>query len=366
MVARTPPKQPRKKMAAIAPHLSPTLLRETVRKVDKCMSRLQELQHTVTGGSKAISSPLRSSYRTNVPAFKQDLSRIRNANNPQRSPPGKLPPVKTEDWRRMSLPAMLLGETMSELVQATQFAKNIVQTATRPSKIRKSSDDPKTPPLEKKKAMRNTNLDDTWQKMHARRKREKKMQTVVWSGPGGTSPRAKSKINFKECDKENCSSYVIAANRVSPKNRPWARKTVLFPNPLFHSSLLSSPTREKVPVIGRSVRQTPHKFLIKSPPLKSPKRLANKIMIISPLKGRKNEENMAVMKEIEKSRQIAHKFLMQGKTKNESAAGLGKKLSPPPAKLRRSFSPSRLAKRIVLSPMKFRSSMQKNERSTNI
>ncbi|GER55395.1 microtubule binding protein [Striga asiatica] len=362
MVARTPPKQPRKKMAAIAPHLSPTLLRETVRKVDKCMSRLQELQHTVTGGSKVISSPLRSSYRTNVPAFKQDLSRIRNANNnPRRSPPGKLPPVKTEDWRKMSLPAMLLGETMSELVQATQFARNIVvqAAATLPSKIRKSSDDPKTPPLEKKKPIRNMNLEDTWQKMQARRKREKKKQTVVWPGPGGTSPRAKSKINFKECDKENCR-YVIEANRVSPRNRPWARKTVLFPNPIFHSSL--SPTREKVPVIARSIRQTPHKFLIKSPPLKS----ANRLMIISPLKGRKNGENMMMMKEIEKSREIAHKFLMKGKTKNESADGLGKKLSPPPAKLRRSFSPSRLAKRIVLSPMKFRSSMQKNGGSTNI
>ncbi|CAA0816751.1 Probable microtubule-binding protein TANGLED [Striga hermonthica] len=261
----------------------------------------------------------------------------------------------------MSLPAMLLGETMSELVQATQFARNIVQ-------IRKTSYDPKTPPL-KRKPMQSKNLEDTWQAMHARRKREKKQTVRV--GPDTSSPHAKSKINFKvsssssssplykECGKQNCR-YVVSANRVSPRNKPWARKTVLFPNPLFHSS--RSPTRENknIPVITRSNHrqiQTPHKFLIKSPPMKS----------ANTLEGRKYEEK--VLMEIEKSRNTAHKLLMmQGKIKSPSktnssrriTAGSGKKLSPPPAKKsRRSFSPARLANRIVLSPLKLRSSICK-------
>ncbi|KAK9919821.1 hypothetical protein M0R45_028397 [Rubus argutus] len=77
MVARTPPKQ--RKM--VAP-LNPALLRETVKKVDRCMARLQELQYTVTGGTKVISgvslSPrsTRGYMRTSL-RCKQESARIK-------------------------------------------------------------------------------------------------------------------------------------------------------------------------------------------------------------------------------------------------------------------------------------------------
>ncbi|CAL5431115.1 unnamed protein product [Camellia sinensis] len=91
MVAKTPPKQ--RKM--VAP-LNPTLLRDTVDKVDKCMERLQELQYTVSGGKKVISgvslSPrsTRGYLRTSL-RCKQESLRIKNANSRKSSPPGKLP-----------------------------------------------------------------------------------------------------------------------------------------------------------------------------------------------------------------------------------------------------------------------------------
>lgn len=64
-------------------------------KVDKCMARLQELQYTVTGGSKVISgvtlSPrsTRGYLRTSL-RCKQESLRIKNATS-NRSPHGKLP-----------------------------------------------------------------------------------------------------------------------------------------------------------------------------------------------------------------------------------------------------------------------------------
>ncbi|XP_042020625.1 microtubule-binding protein TANGLED-like [Salvia splendens] len=337
MVARSSPKQHQK----LAPPISPTLLRETVNKVDRCMARLQELQHTVTGGTKLVSglslSPrsgrnyLRASLRC-----KQESLRLKNANS-RRSPPGKLPSSK-EEWRKMSLPAMLLGETVGEILQATQFARNVVD-AVSSKPLKPANDDPKTPVTQRKKqtpALENSGL-------HARRRKEKQVVLQNVRSENNVPPlrRAKSKINFKvsplqnrECDKENCR-YI--ANRVSPRNRPWARKTVLFPNPLFSSSPTSQHQKfgkTKSPMIARN-RQTPHKFLIKSPPPPPPPatskfqvKIRSPPLCISPARG-------------------------------GGAAKKSPRVSSAAARLRRSFSPSRLASKLV-SPLKSRKSMPKN------
>ncbi|KAL6560560.1 hypothetical protein OROGR_004119 [Orobanche gracilis] len=398
MVARTPPKQPRKIVVVAPPHLSPTLLRETAKKVDKCMARLQELQYTVTGGIKVrsgenLSPPSRSYFQTNLRS-KQESSRIRNANS-RRSPPGKLPEVSAEDWRRMSLPAMLVGETMGEILRATRFAKNIVDGVSSSSSSMKT-DEPKTPMTHNRKPKPNIENSGLIQ---ARRRRREKQVAIRPESDIPSLTRAKSKINFKECDKENYSSRYIAS-RVSPRNRPWATKAVLFPNPLFHSQ------HQK---FGKSNRQTPHKFLIKPvdyhssskfqvkikspPPISisptkrspnttaaaaaanrirksfSPSRLANRLLVVtSPLKSRKSATNSnQEIAEIERNRQTAYKFLIkssspQGEIKS-SLVSLSKKSPPKASKFPRSFSPSRLANRIVMSPLKIRNSITKNERT---
>lgn len=213
--------------------------------------------------------------------------------------------IATEEWQKMSLPAMLLGETVGEILEATQFARNAVEA------VSSKPDDPKTPLTKHKPTLENSGL-------HTRRRKEKEIVKRSES----TIPsarRAKSKINFK-VSPEKCK-YV--ANRVSPRNRPWVRKTVLFPNPVFHSSPTSQHQKfgkTKSPVKSA----TPHKFLIKSPKLQvkmrsppppppvarassaaarlrrsfSPSRLASKL--VSPLKSRKpmdrrNIEGMKMM-----------------------------------------------------------------------
>ncbi|KAI3445325.1 hypothetical protein Pfo_001990 [Paulownia fortunei] len=372
MVARIPPKQQRKMVVVVAPPpLNPTLLRETVKKVDKCMARLQELQYTVAGGRKVISgvslspgstrSYLRTSFRC-----KQESLRIKNANS-RRSPPGKLP-TNTEEWRRMSLPAMLLGETMGEILQASQFARNIVEAVS--SKTRKpTTDDPRTPVAERRKQK----LTVEHSELHARRKREKQvvLQTIRSESDMPPVQRAKSRINFKasplqkrDFDKENCR-YI--ANRVSPRNRPWARKTVLFPNPLFHSSPTSKHqkfSKTKSPVIARN-RQTPHKFLMKSPPSASKFQVKIKShpLSISPTRptslGKKSPKASAaarLRRSFSPSR-LANRLVSPLKNRNYVQKNEGALAA---AKLRRSFSPSRLASRLV-SPLKSRKPVQKNE-----
>lgn len=242
----------------------------------------------------------------------------------------------------MSLPAMLLSETVGEILQSSQFAREIVASVPKKTTI----EDPKTPMSQQRKQRpppENTEL-------MARRKREKhnKAQLNRSESRSPVLQRARSRINFKvsppkkrEIEKEN-TRYL--ANRVSPKNRPWAKKSVLFPNPLFLATD-TSPTQNKFcrtrsPMIGRSSTsntkphtqqiQTPHKFLIKSPAsaskfqvkIKSPPLISS----LSPTKAKKSPKKSAV------------------------------------SKLRRSFSPSRLATRLVsLSPLKSRKSVQKSE-----
>ncbi|XP_010277932.1 PREDICTED: probable microtubule-binding protein TANGLED [Nelumbo nucifera] len=326
MVAKTPTKQT--KMAA---PLNPKPLREIVRKVDQCMARLQELQYTVSGGTKVISgvslSPrsTRGYLKTSL-RCKQESLRLKNG-AARKSPVGKFQGSTIGEWRRMSLPAMLVQETVGEILQASRFAREVVSAVATHNK-QTASDDPKTPVTDRRNPQRSHP-----ESMELRTRRKKEKQTALQSirsevnTPGPR--RARSRINFKvssppsrrEVGKENWH----IAHRLSPKNRPWAKKTVLFPNPLF----LSSPTskqrkfcKTRSPVIART-RQTPHKFLIKSPV-----KVKNMPISLSPVRS----------------------------------TSLGKMSSPKVStvsKLRRSFSPSRLANRFV-SPLKSRMSAQKN------
>ncbi|KAI3755010.1 hypothetical protein L1987_54803 [Smallanthus sonchifolius] len=328
MVARTPPKLMKKMVAP----LDPNQLRETVNKVEKCMARLQELQY-ITGGTKMNLSPRssRGYLRTSL-RCKQESLRIRNTNG-QKSPPGKLP-TQIGEWKRMSLPAMLLGETVGEILQASKFAREIVASVDTKAKKITIAGDPKTPVTESRRSSRLT-LETT--ELRARRNREKQIIRSDQHSP--LLQRAKSRINFKvsgspaklDTEKENCR---FPANRVSPKNRPWARKTVIFPNPMFHTSSNSQNQkfcRTNSPVIPKIRPTTPHKFLIKTPP------------------GKTAAASSSVVK-----------FQVKIKSPTISVSPTGKKkvVSPPKkvstaAKLRRSLSPARLASRLV-SPLKSR------------
>ncbi|XP_016478600.1 putative microtubule-binding protein TANGLED [Nicotiana tabacum] len=366
MVARTPPRLQLHKEMVVPPPLNPILLRETLNKVDKCMARLQELQYTVTGGNKVISgvtlSPrsTRGYLKTSL-RCKQESLRIKNATS-RKSPPGKLP-TNAGEWQRMSLPAMLLGETVAEIKQASQFAREIVEAVG----SKGTKPDPKTPLTIRK----NQKPSPENSELRSRRKREKQVTLQTMRSEFDTpskQQRAKSRINFKvspvqkrECEKEDCK-YI--ANRVSPRNRPWVKKTVLFPNPLFHSSPTSQQqklTKTKSPVIARN-RQTPHKFLVKSPLKSSTLQVKNrspqKLFVSSPTRLTSLSTKLLV-----KSPPKASKFQVKIRsppkflTSPIRATSLSKR-SPKmstAAKLRRSFSPSRLANKLASSPSKLRS-----------
>ncbi|XP_045803907.1 probable microtubule-binding protein TANGLED [Trifolium pratense] len=335
MVARTPPKL-RKTLAA----LNPILIRETLNKVNQCMSRLEELQNTVTGGTKVVSvvnlSPrsTRGYLRTSL-RCKQESLRIKNGAT-RKSPVGKFPPPpNTGEWRRMSLPAMLVGETVGEILQASQFTREIVSAV---GDKTPSKEDPKTPMTQR--SIKKVNLENT--QLKTRRKKEK--QTKLQNDGSPSLQRARSRITFKvsppkvkEFDREN-NKFLSLANRVSPRNRPWAKKTVLFPNPLFMSTQSSSSQSQqqhqfcktRSPIIARNrgtTSTTPHKFLIKSPPSNSKvKKILNTTVSISPTR-------LASLSKNSPKRSTASKF-------------------------RRSFSPSRLATRLV-SPLRSKRTAQK-------
>ncbi|KAL6646701.1 hypothetical protein ACP70R_015395 [Stipagrostis hirtigluma subsp. patula] len=352
MVARSPNAKPDRQTAAAlaaAAALNPALVRETLKKVDRCMARLQELQYTVAGGAKVVSgvslSPrsTRGYLRTSL-RCKQETVRMRGASAQKRSPNGKFGGAvagggrgEGPQWRRMSLPAMLLGETVLEIVQASQFARDIVAVVGGGN-----GEAPRTPkptPRARKAAAEATPL-------RARRAREKQSQRGAAAAEGATPPsrgRVRSRIQFKPASPLGRPS--VSANRVSPKNRPWAKKTVMFPNPMFHASSSSaaadayaspSPSKKqkrfyktRSPVIAR---QTPHKFLVKSPPSA-----------------------------------LGSKLRSQGKAVPARPAAAS---PPPPAKAqaspgksrRCSFSPSRLATRLV-SPIKARLSLNRSRDS---
>ncbi|CAA7405910.1 unnamed protein product [Spirodela intermedia] len=333
MVARTPASK-EKRRAAAAVAVSPSVVRETVKKVEKCVARLQELQYTVTGGNKMVAgaslSPrsTRGYLRTSL-RCKQETQRMKNA-AARGSSAGRLP-EKTGEWRRMSLPAMLLGETISEVLQASRFAKDVVVVAAKPSTRRVAtatavavSTDPRTPVAGRRKSAGEIT------ELRARRTREK--QSLV--GSSSRSPpvrRARARISFKPASPPNWREgtgrrpVAVAAQRVSPKSRPWAKKAVLFPNPVFSSPSSHHHRFSKTgsPVIAARLRQgPPHKFLIKSPPTAARLQVrvkSSQPASLSPLRlPSSSRPKMAVV-----------------------------------ARLRRSFSPSRLASRLVaMSPLR--------------
>lgn len=243
----------------------------------------------------------------------------------------------------MSLPAMLVDETVGEILQASQFAKEIVAAISHKTK-KIAPDDPKTPVTHQKK--HRPHLEET--ELVVRRNKEK-LNPAGSNSKSPTLRRARSRINFKRetsAEKENNTRYNLA-NRVSPRHKPWAKKTVLFPNPLFSSTNSTTEQNKfcktRSPVIARNKPKTahtsPHKFLIKSPmPLGSGAKFQVKIKS-PPVLARSPPKRSVI-----------------------AARKSPKKLISTASKLRRSFSPSRLANRLVsLSPLKSRrSSVYKN------
>ena len=248
------------------------------------------------------------------------------------------------------MPAMLVGETIGEILQATQFAREIASVVSKNT----ATEDPKTPVSQRsnqKLHPENTELKD-------RRKKEKqtKLQSIRSESKSPSLQRARSRINFKvsppkvrEFDKEN-SRYL--ANRVSPRNRPWARKTVLFPNPLFLSTSSQQPQKfckTRSPVISRK-KETPHKILMTSPPSASKKReTPHKFLIKSPPSASKFQMRIKSPPIVSISSPSRPTSLSKGSPMRVAAS-----------KLRRSFSPSRLATRLV-SPLKNKRSVQKSD-----
>ncbi|VVA96555.1 unnamed protein product [Arabis nemorensis] len=382
MVARTPQKQ--RKVAIVVPSLNSDLLKETINKVDKCMERLQELQYTIAGGTKVVSgvslSPrsTRTYLKTSL-RCKQETLRIKNATN-KKSPVGKYPASSPGDWRKMSLPAMLLGETVNEILQASQVTRDIVD-ALAPKKSRKSrrstmpeeKEGPKTPETLRKHW--ESNPETVSSNIKARSKREKQNKRTESDSPPSIQ-RARSRIVFKivspqklgEKDqvKENGeNSFRHLANRVSPKHKPWVKKAVLFPNPLFISGTSTQQatfSRTMSPVIARNdptssknSKETPHKFLIKSPPtsaskfqvkIKSPPKIS-----VSPTRNRSSMARKSPISSTSPTRNVT--LGKKSPTSSISPIRNLRKKSPKlstAAKLRRSFTPTRNGSKLAISP----------------
>lgn len=250
-------------------------------------------------------------------------------------------------WRRMSLPAMLLGETVLEIVQASQFARDIVAVADNAGITSREPKTPKPAPRSRSAAAAPT-AEAT--PLRARRAREKQSQRgggVTRAADAATPPsraRVRTRIQFRPVSPLGHGGPLggrpsVSANRVSPKNRPWAKKAVMFPNPAFHASTSAaacatpSPSKkQKRSIKTRSpvnnARQTPHKFVIKSPPSA-----------------------------------LGSKLRSQGKALPAVSPPPPVKAQASPAKSRRcSFSPSRLATRLV-SPIKARLSLNRSRDS---
>ncbi|KAF8091861.1 hypothetical protein N665_0433s0028 [Sinapis alba] len=444
MVARTPQKQ--RKVVMVELPLNSDLLKETINKVDKCMERLQELQYTIAGGTKVVSgvnlSPrsTRTYLKTSL-RCKQETLRIKNATN-KKSPIGKFPASSPGgDWRKMSLPAMLLGETVNEILQASQVTRDIVD-ALKPKKCRKSrrsttmpeEEDgcPKTPETQQKSQEPNPKTVSS--DIKARRKREKQNKRPESNSPASihkarsrivfkiVSPQTKAEKKAQQVKGNGENSFRHLANRVSPKHKPWVKKAVLFPNPLFISGSSTQQakfSRTMSPVIARNEitssknnKETPpHKFLIKSPsksPSKfqvgiksppkvsvSPNRSGSNLSRKSPrgsdsptrseALGKKspklstaakfrrsftptrNGSNVARKSSISPKRVTLQAFISPSRNGNVGKKSPKPSISPTrvgkktqklstAAKIRRSFSPSRLAMRLV-SPLKSRKSV---------
>ncbi|XP_020600000.1 microtubule-binding protein TANGLED1 isoform X2 [Phalaenopsis equestris] len=354
MVAKSPA-IPNRMNAAI----NPILVKETIQKF------------TVTGGSKFISgvklSPrsTRGYFRTSLQC-KQESLRMKAA-AAQRSPESKFPEkAKAIEWRRMSLTAMLLNETVAEILQTSKLVSNF--------SIKSTDTNPRTPET----GSRSRNLDST--ELRAKRAKEKHLSTRTLRSESGSPVlrRTRSRITFKTTSPLNVRQAsmnltkarpMVSVDRITPKNKPWMKKTVLFTNPLFHSTSPTSTQQKsfyktRSPIITRR-SQAPHKFLIKSQrttlhsQLKS-KKAVPEVTTVSPVR---NKESPA------KQRRCSF-YPSKFQNKNLSSQFKSKKAAPEvtispirskasAAKQRRcTFSPSKFANRLV-SPLKARLSFQK-------
>ncbi|KAK6936727.1 hypothetical protein RJ641_033757 [Dillenia turbinata] len=219
------------------------------------MARLQELQYTVVGGNKVISGVTLSprstkGYLKTSLRCKQEYIRIKTAKSPAR----KLQ-ASTGEWRKMSLPAMVVGETVGEILQASQFAREISLPRTQKPK----AEDPKTPTSHNRK-QRPKDPENTELRTRRNREKQSKLQSIRSESDPPSLQCARSRFAFKVISpprkRENVKESVkYFANRVSPKHKPWAKKTELFPNPLFHSSPWTQQCKfckTKPPVITKS------------------------------------------------------------------------------------------------------------------
>ncbi|RLN09857.1 microtubule-binding protein TANGLED1 [Panicum miliaceum] len=268
----------------------------------------------------------------------------------KRSPNGKFGGAgagaggESAQWRRMSLPAMLLGETVLEIVKASQFARDIV--AVTGGTNREPPRTPKPAPRTRKPAAAEQTP------LRARRAREKQSHRGAAPARGAdavTPPsggRVRSRIQFKPVSPVALGRPSVSANQVFPKNRPWAKKAVMFPNPTFHASTSATADARATPSPSKkqkrsyktrspiAARQTPHKFLVKTPP----SALGSKLR--------------------------RHGKALPARSAAVSPPPPPKAQATTPAKTRRcSFSPSRLATRLV-SPIKARLSLNRSRDSS--
>ena len=249
---------------------------------------------------------------------------------------------------------MLVGETVGEILQASQFAREIVSAVNRKT----VTEDPKTPLTQRT----NQKVHPENTELKARRKKEK--QTKPQRDDSSPSlQRARSRINFKvsppkvrEFDRES-NRYM--ANRVSPRNRPWARKTVLFPNPLFLSTQSSQQqqfSKTRSPIISRNRGTTPHKFVIKSPPSTSKVQVKIKsppvVVSVSPTRPTTS------LRSSPKRFHVFHPPTVSVSPTRPANLSRSSPKRSVASKFRRSFSPSRLATRLV-SPLKSKKTVQK-------
>lgn len=276
----------------------------------------------------------------------------------------------------MSLPAMLVGETVGEIYKASQFAREIVSAVSRKT----ATKEPKTPQSQRS----NQKVDTENTQLNARRRKEKQIKPLSDTPP---SQWARSRINFKvsppkrtvEFDKENNNKCL--PNRACASSS--TNKTVLVPKPLFlstHSSRQQQFCQTKSPVISRNIG-TQQKCLIKSPPPSAASKVQVKvknpsIMFISSSPTRPTNTSLSLSKKSSPTKRWVRTFsprvatrllaspIKSKKTvqKSDGVVNL-RKCSPKrsvASKLCRSFSPSRLATRFV-SPLKSRKSTQQND-----
>lgn len=185
----------------------------------------------------------------------------------------------------MSLPAMLVNETMAEILHTSQFAREIALAIKKADKS--SPNEPITPTSNQRSTPQSKGSQS---QLRSKRRMEKQPMRPIDSRSSPKLQRARSRIRFKATSPIKRSPEKkkvvpnVAANRVSPRNKPWTRKTVLFPNPLFLSSPSSNQPkfcRTRSPIIGRSKhQQQPHRFIIKSPAV--PSKIRTALRSVSP------------------------------------------------------------------------------------